>query len=69
MLTPSGETRRRGAPARQLTATELYPFVQTLVEGLLDKEPSSSSGVCIMLNGAGAPRGLLRPGSEARLVG
>ena len=54
--------------ARQLTANELYPFVQVLIEGLADKENSSSSGVCIMLNGAPvrrasgkAPSYLVRP--------
>jgi hypothetical protein len=40
-----------GPRGAQLTAAELYPFVQVLIEGLADKEPSSSSGVCIMLNG------------------
>jgi len=36
----------------KISDTELYPFVEIILNGLSDSEASSASGTCIVLNGA-----------------
>lgn len=43
--------------APELTNAELFPFVQVLLQGLSDKEVTSASGTCIVLNGILRQRG------------